>query len=99
MGEQKRIFHYSIVVWTLGISLAPPPCEFEDEFARGHGNEAELVGEAGEKGDDLVALDSLLALGEVKLVAIELGELFPFDDLNQETHQPVVEAQAEKEQM
>jgi hypothetical protein len=74
------------------MSLAPPLCEVSDEFARGHGNNAELLGEAGEKGDDLVALVGVLPFGKV-----ELGEVFSFDNLNQETHQPVVEAQTEKE--
>ena len=51
------------------------------------------------KDDDLVALGSLLAFGEVELVAIELGEVLSLDDLNQETQKPVIEAQTEKEQV
>ena len=45
------------------------------------------MGEAGEKDDDLVALSSLLAFGEVELFAIELGEVLSFDDLLQRLRQ------------
>jgi hypothetical protein len=81
------------------MSLVPSPYELSNEFARGHGNEAELVGEAGEKDNELIALGGLPAIGEVELVAIELGEVFSFDDVDQETQKPVVEAKTEKEQV
>src|ERR1700693_3536886 len=99
MGEAMGLFHESGCVGTLRMSLVPSPPELSNECARRQRNEAELVGEAREKDDDLVALGGLLAFGEVELIAIELGEGLSFDDLDQETQKPVIEAQTKKEQV